>query len=188
MDHLSAHSRDSFKDDYIVLKQLIFSVYHACLVALRHVICFVFYLYDLFIYTSHLDITFSNVCRSLRGRPKLHRQPKSQRKKLLIIGGGFAGAQSAKALEKLFNVVLIDTKDYFEYTPGILRTLALAPHFHSIHIKHEDFLRETTLCQQKVQKVHPPPPKCSRCFKSLSFHGLISALSLLSSTIYMCPS
>ncbi len=154
----SSRSRVSFKDKYILLRHLILFVYHVGLVALRHVICFLFYLFYLQpFYSSHLDIALSNIYRSLRGRPKLHHRPKPERKRLLIIGGGFAGAQSAKALEKLFDVVLVDTKDYFEYTPGILRTLALAPHFHSIHIKHEDFLQEATFCQQRVHKVPPPP-------------------------------
>ena len=41
-------------------------------------------------------------------------------KKLIILGGGFAGAKIAKALENIYDVILIDSKDYFEFTPGIL--------------------------------------------------------------------
>jgi len=51
-------------------------------------------------------------------------------KKVVVIGGGFAGNQIAKRLQNKFNVLLIDTKDYFEYTPGILK-LAVNPDYKS---------------------------------------------------------
>lgn len=40
----------------------------------------------------------------------------ASRKKVVIVGGGVAGANLAKALEKknIFDVTLVDTKDYVE--------------------------------------------------------------------------
>ena len=38
-----------------------------------------------------------------------------------IVGGSFAGLQAQRALSDAFDVTLIDLKDYFEYTPGVLR-------------------------------------------------------------------
>lgn len=41
---------------------------------------------------------------------------------IVIIGGGFAGMQSARRLRKRFrSVTLIDAKEYFEFTPGMHR-------------------------------------------------------------------
>jgi len=62
-------------------------------------------------------------------------------KKVVVIGGGFAGNQIAKRLQNKFNVLLIDTKDYFEYTPGILR-LAVNPDYkHKIRVKYSSFIK-----------------------------------------------
>ena len=50
---------------------------------------------------------------------------KSPRSRIVIIGGGFGGAAVAKALEKMYmkmDVVLIDTKDYFENTSAIFKS------------------------------------------------------------------
>ncbi len=64
-------------------------------------------------------------------------------KKIVIIGGGFAGALAAKKLEnENFNVVLIDTKDYFEFTPGILRTIVKPNHIKRIQVLHKDYLNK----------------------------------------------
>lgn len=43
--------------------------------------------------------------------------PATKRPKLVIIGGGFAGAYVAKRVERHFETTLIDTKSYFEFTP-----------------------------------------------------------------------
>jgi hypothetical protein len=44
-------------------------------------------------------------------------------KKVVIIGGGFAGSTIAKILSqnKSLDITLIDTKEYFEHTPSVLR-------------------------------------------------------------------
>jgi len=40
---------------------------------------------------------------------------------LIVIGGGFAGLLACRKMHKEFKVVLIDTKEYFEFYPGICR-------------------------------------------------------------------
>lgn len=66
-------------------------------------------------------------------------------KKIVIIGGGFCGTHTAQQLENEFEVILIDTKDYFEFTPGILRTLVQPEHGKKIQAKHADYLKKTEI-------------------------------------------
>ncbi|MFH1010042.1 MAG: FAD-dependent oxidoreductase [bacterium] len=62
-------------------------------------------------------------------------------KRVVIVGGGFAGAYIAKVLEGRFEVTLIDTKDYFEYTPGVLRCVVEPEHIRSVQVLHTHYLR-----------------------------------------------
>ena len=41
--------------------------------------------------------------------------------RVLIIGGQFSGNFSARELKKRFHVTVVETKEFFEYTPGVLR-------------------------------------------------------------------
>lgn len=49
--------------------------------------------------------------------------PQTTRPRLVIIGGGFTGCFVAKRLERFYETVLVDAKDYFEFTPSILRVV-----------------------------------------------------------------
>jgi NADH dehydrogenase FAD-containing subunit len=40
---------------------------------------------------------------------------------VVIVGASFAGLACARSLRMDFKVTLVDQRDYFEYTPGILR-------------------------------------------------------------------
>ncbi len=71
-------------------------------------------------------------------------------KKLVIIGGGFAGAYIARKLERFFDVTLIDTKSYFEFTPSVLRTLVEPDHVKSIQQSHHRYLQKTRVIQGHV--------------------------------------
>jgi NADH dehydrogenase FAD-containing subunit len=57
-----------------------------------------------------------------------------------VVGGGFAGAYVAKSLESQFSVTLIDCKDYFEFTPSVLRTIVEPNHVDKIQIRHRQYL------------------------------------------------
>src|SRR3989344_3608122 len=74
-------------------------------------------------------------------------------KKVVIIGGGFAGSYIAKSVEELFDVTLIDNKDYFEFTPGILRTIIIPEHRKKIQALHSSYLKQTNIIKGQVTKV-----------------------------------
>lgn len=73
-------------------------------------------------------------------------------KKLIIIGGGFAGTLIAKKLENSFETVLIDNKDYFEYTPGILRTIVEPKILKKIQVLHNHYLFKTQIIKACIKK------------------------------------
>src|SRR3989344_6506176 len=74
-------------------------------------------------------------------------------KKLVILGGGFAGAKIAKALENKFETTLIDRKDYFEFTPSILRAIINPHHLKKIQILHTHYLNKTRIITDCVTEI-----------------------------------
>jgi len=52
--------------------------------------------------------------------------------KCLIIGGQFTGNFCARELKKKFYVTVVDAKEYFEYTPGVLRAFVKPAHLDSL--------------------------------------------------------
>lgn len=73
-------------------------------------------------------------------------------KKILIIGGGFAGSKIAKKLEKYknFETILVDTKDYFEFTPSIIKLISNPSYYKKIQIFHKDYLKKTKIITGEV--------------------------------------
>jgi len=59
------------------------------------------------------------------------------KRNILVIGGGFAGFVVARHCKKHFNVTLIDAKEYFEYTPGILRAYVKPEHLQELTFKYQ---------------------------------------------------
>ena len=76
-------------------------------------------------------------------------------KQIVIIGGGFAGTHVAKKLENTFSVTLIDSKDYFEFTPSVLRTLVEPVHVKKIQALHSHYLHKTHVVRSCVNDVTP---------------------------------
>ncbi|HLC81495.1 MAG TPA: FAD-dependent oxidoreductase [Candidatus Nanoarchaeia archaeon] len=74
-------------------------------------------------------------------------------KKVVIAGGGFAGSLVARKLERSFDVTLIDTKDYFEFTPSILRTLVEPVHVKKIQVLHSHYLHKAHLVKDHVERI-----------------------------------
>ena len=73
-------------------------------------------------------------------------------KKVVIIGGGFAGATSAKILEKEFDVTLIDSKNYFEFTPSVLQAIVDTKHLKKSQSPHRNYLKKARVIVGKVQE------------------------------------
>eukprot|EP01119_Soliformovum_irregulare_P003047 TRINITY_DN1332_c0_g4_i2.p1 TRINITY_DN1332_c0_g4~~TRINITY_DN1332_c0_g4_i2.p1 ORF type:complete len:469 (-),score=179.84 TRINITY_DN1332_c0_g4_i2:93-1316(-) len=79
-------------------------------------------------------------------------------KRVVIIGGGYGGANVALRLEKSFNVTLIDNKDYMIFTPAIVKLLLendaeREQHLPTVRLRHEDYLRYGTFKKGKVIEV-----------------------------------
>lgn len=86
-----------------------------------------------------------------------------ERKTVVVLGGGFAGATIAKKLdsEKRFSVVLIDQKPFFESTPEVLRTFVETTITESlklvtsITVQHSEYLQRGKFLEATVLEVTP---------------------------------
>jgi len=56
----------------------------------------------------------------------------AEKRKVLVIGGQFSGGFTARELKKQFHVTVVDAKEYFEYTPGVLRAFVKPAHFDAL--------------------------------------------------------
>ncbi|HLD71959.1 MAG TPA: FAD-dependent oxidoreductase [Candidatus Nanoarchaeia archaeon] len=74
-------------------------------------------------------------------------------KKLIIIGGGFSGAYLAKELQDKFDLTLIDSKEYFEFTPSVLKALIRPKLIPKIQVQHQNYLKKARLIFEPVQKI-----------------------------------
>jgi len=79
--------------------------------------------------------------------------PLENRKRVVIIGGGFAGTYCAQSLEDQFHVSIIDNKDYFEFTPSVLRTIVEPHHLRKLQVLHTHYLRTASVIQKEVLRV-----------------------------------
>ncbi|KAI9322529.1 hypothetical protein BX666DRAFT_2109025 [Dichotomocladium elegans] len=63
--------------------------------------------------------------------------------RVVIIGGGFTGFTVAAILDPmpLFHVTVIDTKDSFEYTPGIIKTIVNPEECSSMRVRHDAYVK-----------------------------------------------
>eukprot|EP01114_Cavostelium_apophysatum_P014252 TRINITY_DN3648_c0_g3_i1.p1 TRINITY_DN3648_c0_g3~~TRINITY_DN3648_c0_g3_i1.p1 ORF type:complete len:460 (+),score=80.46 TRINITY_DN3648_c0_g3_i1:173-1552(+) len=82
-------------------------------------------------------------------------EKKRLKRRLVIVGGGYAGTVAAKSLEHDFLVTLIDNKDYFEFTPSKLRMMVEPTHAHRMQVKHSSFLSKTLIVMDWVKHITP---------------------------------
>jgi len=71
-------------------------------------------------------------------------------KKVVIVGGGFAGTYVALTLKREFDVTLIDSKNYFEFTPAILRTIVDPSAMGKVQALHASYLGSAHFIQGTV--------------------------------------
>jgi NADH dehydrogenase FAD-containing subunit len=58
--------------------------------------------------------------------------PAKEKRRVLLIGGQFTGLFCGRDLKKQFHTTIVDVKEFFEYTPGILRCFVKPAHFDSL--------------------------------------------------------
>ncbi|KAI8087908.1 uncharacterized protein B0P05DRAFT_530617 [Gilbertella persicaria] len=65
------------------------------------------------------------------------------KKRVVVIGGGFTGFTVASILDPMprFHVTLIDTKDSFEYTPGMIKLLVRPEETSSLRVRHDAYVK-----------------------------------------------
>ena len=97
------------------------------------------------------------------------------KKKIVIIGGGFVGTLCAKKLEKDFDVILIDDKSYFEYTPAILRTILEPGHAKKIQVLHSQYLKRAKIITNRVLEVSKKEVTLEEKKQKIPFNYLIIA-------------
>jgi len=101
----------------------------------------------------------------------------------VVVGGGFAGAQTAKQLDAnpRAHVVLVDTKPFFESTPEVLRTfvetniqssVALAQ---KISVSHADIVQRGKVIEGKLVEILPEAKKVVLDGDTLSYDYLVLA-------------
>jgi NADH dehydrogenase FAD-containing subunit len=74
-------------------------------------------------------------------------------KRVVIVGGGYAGVSLAKALDETFEVVLVERKDRFYHNVGAVRAYADASWYEKLLIPYSRLLRRGRLLQQEVAAV-----------------------------------
>lgn len=86
--------------------------------------------------------------------------PKEGQRRVVIVGGGFAGLVVGDALDRMnqrFHVTLIDTKEYFEYTPSTVKLLTEAEgegEKGSIRTAHGQYIKNGRVIVGRVDKVY----------------------------------
>lgn len=77
------------------------------------------------------------------------------RKRVVIVGGGFCGAFAALKMDEdpRFETILVDTKDYFEYTPSILKAFC-SPEAHKAIVQpHSEIVKNGRVIVGEVRAV-----------------------------------
>ncbi|KAI7872825.1 hypothetical protein BDF14DRAFT_1960819 [Spinellus fusiger] len=77
-------------------------------------------------------------------------------KKVVIVGGGFTGFTVASILDHMprFHVTLIDTKDSFEYSPGIIKMLVRPEETSSLRVRHDTYVKHGRVvigCAERIE-------------------------------------
>ncbi len=104
-------------------------------------------------------------------------------KRVVVIGGGFAGAKIAMGLESRFNVTLVDTKNYFEFTPSVPRTLLKPEKKKKIEILHKSYLKKAEIICGCVDNINDKYVYLKNSNKKLSY----DYLAICSGSRYNAP-
>ncbi len=75
-----------------------------------------------------------------------------QERNVVVVGGGFAGAKIAKSLESSYHVTLVDSKNYFEFTPSVLRVMVEPNHVNNIQVRAGVCMKLTLLSPKVLHR------------------------------------
>merc|ERR1719440_989068 len=64
-------------------------------------------------------------------------------RRVLIVGGGLGGLAAARELRGRFRVTVVDAKEYFEFTSGIMRAYADPRHWESLTFVYKEVLEKS---------------------------------------------
>ncbi len=100
-----------------------------------------------------------------------------QKPTVVIVGANFSGLSALRHLLRkphLFRIILVDQRDYFEYTPGILRLFCEPDHFNNITKKLPtgDSYRFHEFIQGKVISIVGGEPESTRTQKILTYQSV----------------
>ncbi|KAG0177049.1 hypothetical protein DFQ29_005308 [Apophysomyces sp. BC1021] len=103
--------------------------------------------------------------------------PQKMQKRVVIIGGGFTGFTVASILDPmpLFHVTLIDTKDSFEYTPGIVKKLVNPEQSSSLRVRHDAYVRNGKVIIGYVDDIGDDATSVTINDEKISFDYLVVA-------------
>ena len=76
-------------------------------------------------------------------------------KHVVVIGGGYAGTAAAKALDKNFDVTLIEKRDRFFHNSGSLRAAVDARWLRKLFIPYDHLLKHGRILNGKVVEANP---------------------------------
>ncbi|KAI8812442.1 hypothetical protein BJ742DRAFT_657180, partial [Cladochytrium replicatum] len=93
---------------------------------------------------------------------------------VIVVGGGFAGVTCAMTLDTVpdFHVTLIDTKEFFEFTPAFAKTL-VNPSIDTIRLHHTDILQNGTFLLGSCDAIGANSIRVNS--RVLGFHYLVIA-------------
>lgn len=99
--------------------------------------------------------------------------------KILILGGGFCGTLTAKLLERSLpraEIILIDKKSYFEFSPSIHKVVFDKDYFKKIIINYEKIFKRVKFIKDEVLEVTPKLVKTKN--NVFSFDFLVISLGI----------
>jgi len=70
-----------------------------------------------------------------------------QQRRVLVVGGSFAGLCCARDLKDHYLVTIVDAKEYFEYTPGVLRAYVKPKHLDALTFTLSPVIEERMGCK-----------------------------------------
>ncbi|KAI8066564.1 hypothetical protein BC940DRAFT_63998 [Gongronella butleri] len=103
--------------------------------------------------------------------------PKPNQKRVVIVGGGFVGFTVASILDPMshFHVTLIDTKESFEYTPGMIKMLVRPEDASSMRVRHDAYVKNGTVIVGYAMRLGPDAKAVEVNNKLIEFDYLVIA-------------